>query len=62
MSDKNQSREPVVRCALCGRPEPLPAGTAPRSGVHICSGCSGRARFEAQEGGRGLTGKDPRPM
>lgn len=48
-----------ARCSLCGRPEP---GAVPGGGVIICERCSGRTRHEALETGRGLGGKEPKPM
>jgi hypothetical protein len=49
----------VLRCALCGRPEP---GAVAGGGVFICERCSGRARYEASETGHGLAGKEPKPL
>lgn len=61
----------MVRCQICGRP----AGDDPearakeqaasREGkkvVWICPLCAGRARYEAEEAGHGLKGKDRPPL
>ncbi len=66
VSESEPSRG-CLRCSLCGRPIATPAGqdggaaTGERH-VHICDRCANRTRYEAQEGGHGLTGKEPRPM
>lgn len=61
----------MLRCALCGRPagedrdaveveqRSREQGKKP---VWICPLCSGKARFEAEEGGHGLKGRDPKPV
>lgn len=54
-----QGEDGPLRCALCGRPEP---GSRATGGVHICERCQHRARYEAQEAGHGLQGREPQPM
>lgn len=49
----------ILRCALCGRPEP---GSLAPGSVHICERCQNRARYEAQEAGHGLQAREPKPM
>ncbi|MBY6275996.1 hypothetical protein [Symbiobacterium thermophilum] len=49
----------VLRCALCGRSAP---GTPGAGTIHICERCQHRARYEAQEAGHGLQGREPLPM
>lgn len=48
-----------LRCSLCGKPVPvnLEAGE-----IYICEACQNRARYEAQEAGHGLQGREPLPM
>jgi len=47
------------RCSLCGRSAP---GDPEAGGIYICDRCQNRTRFEAQEAGHGLQGKEPLPM
>ncbi|MEW8977711.1 MAG: hypothetical protein AB2385_04825 [Symbiobacterium sp.] len=47
------------RCALCGRP--VPGSPAPGA-IHICERCQHKVRYEAEETGHGLKGKEPKPM
>lgn len=48
-----------LRCTLCGRPEPSGLTGA---GIFICETCSMRARHEAEKGGHGLGGQEPKPI
>nr|PZN72136.1 MAG: hypothetical protein DIU55_07000 [Bacillota bacterium] len=48
-----------LRCSLCGKPVP---GNPEAGGIHICERCQHRARYEAQEAGHGLQGREPLPM
>jgi hypothetical protein len=62
-----------VRCSLCGRPAPAlppqvktsppkPDPSRKAAPVYICDLCAHKARYEAQETGHGLTGKEERPI
>lgn len=67
----------MLRCMICGRPgnddpeaatrEKLAAEREKETHVHkkpvwICPVCAGKTRFEAEETGHGLKGKQSKPM
>ncbi|HEY3364836.1 MAG TPA: hypothetical protein VGK74_07290 [Symbiobacteriaceae bacterium] len=52
----------ALRCSLCGREvERSPVAPPPGETV-VCEHCEARVRLEAQEGGHGLAGREPRPL
>lgn len=67
----------MLRCMICGRPAQDDPDAARREKeaaaaakethvakkpVWICPRCAGKARYEAEEGGHGLKGRDNKPM